>query len=196
MVDPQRLLMSPGVNTLTIRRGSDGDHRFVLHERDGGKVADGGGLCHVMPVGELQPSSVDPTDVYNDFSVWRDIMREFSEELLGNPEHDGNSPQLIDHANEQPFKSFEQARAGGHLRLWHHRPVSRAGDPPSKSRRVRLGGGVSGRDTPWRGLRIRHRISDAASDRSAGTWRRSAHRRGSRRRRIRRIVRGPCAYQR
>lgn len=39
--DPGRLLMSPGINTLTIRRGARGDHRFVLHERDGTAVADG-----------------------------------------------------------------------------------------------------------------------------------------------------------
>lgn len=118
--DPDRLVMSPGINTLTIRRSRDGDHRFVLHERDGGKVADGGGLCHVMPAGEFQPSSVDPTDVYNDFSLWRNIMREFSEEFLGNPEHDGNSPQPIDYANEAPFRSFEQCRDAGSFRLWHY----------------------------------------------------------------------------
>jgi transcriptional regulator with XRE-family HTH domain len=118
--DPERLLMSPGINTLTIRRGRDRDHRFVLHERDGGKVADGGGLCHVMPAGEFQPSSVDPTDVYNDFSLWRNIMREFSEEFLGNPEHDGNSPQPIDYATEEPFRSFERSRDDGHFRLWHY----------------------------------------------------------------------------
>ncbi|SDH04713.1 Helix-turn-helix domain-containing protein [Lentzea fradiae] len=118
--DPDRLLMSPGINTLTIRRGRDGDHRFVLHERDGGKVADGGGLCHVMPAGEFQPSSVDPTDVYNDFSLWRNIMREFSEEFLGNPEHDGNSPQPIDYATREPFRSFERFRDAGRFRLWHY----------------------------------------------------------------------------
>jgi len=118
--DPQRLLMSPGINTLTIRRGRDGDHRFVLHERDGGKVADGGGICHVMPAGEFQPSSVDPTDVYNDFSLWRNIMREFSEEFLGNPEHDGNSLQPIDYATEEPFRSFERFRNDERFRLWHY----------------------------------------------------------------------------
>lgn len=118
--DPTRLLMSPGVSTLTIRRSRSGDHRFVLHERDGGKVADGGGICHVMPAGEFQPSSVDPTDVYNDFSLWRNIMREFSEEFLGNPEHDGCGTQPIDYANEEPFRSFEEARTSGRMRLWHY----------------------------------------------------------------------------
>ncbi|MEV0681698.1 hypothetical protein AB0I60_34770 [Actinosynnema sp. NPDC050436] len=90
--DPDRLLMSPGINTLTIRRGARGDHRFVLHERDGGAVADGRNIASLMPAGEFQPSSVATVDVRNDFSLWRNIMREFSEEFLGNPEHDGNGP--------------------------------------------------------------------------------------------------------
>jgi transcriptional regulator with XRE-family HTH domain len=120
--DPRRLLMSPGISTLTIRadRSGDGRHRFVLHERDGGKVADGGGLCHVMPAGEFQPSSVDPADVRNDFSLWHNIMREFSEEFLGNPEHDGCASRPIDYAHDEPFRSFERARATGGLRLWHY----------------------------------------------------------------------------
>ncbi|WP_232792077.1 MULTISPECIES: hypothetical protein [Amycolatopsis] len=119
--DPQQLLMSPGISTLTVRRDRSGDeHRFVLHERDGGKVADGGGLCHVMPAGEFQPSSVDPADMRNDFSLWRNIMREFSEEFLGNPEHDGSRSGPIDYAQEEPFRSFDRARVEGGLRLWHY----------------------------------------------------------------------------
>jgi transcriptional regulator with XRE-family HTH domain len=118
--DPQRLLMSPGISTLTIRRDRSGEHRFVLHERDGGKVADGGGLCHVMPAGEFQPSSVDLADVRNDFSLWRNIMREFSEEFLGNPEHDGSTSRPIAYDQDEPFRSFEQARATGGLRIWHY----------------------------------------------------------------------------
>jgi transcriptional regulator with XRE-family HTH domain len=118
--DPSRLIMSPGISTLTIRRSPSGDHRFVLHERDGGKVADGGGLCHVMPAGEFQPSSMTPADVHIDFSLWRNIMREFSEEFLGNPEHDGGGSRSIDYANDEPFRSFEQARAAGAFRLWHY----------------------------------------------------------------------------
>lgn len=118
--DPRRLLMSPGISTLTIRRDRLGDHRFVLHERDGGKVADGGGLCHVMPAGEFQPSSMLPADLANDFSLWHNIMREFSEEFLGNPEHDGNGSSPTDYPRKEPFRSFERARAAGRFRLWHY----------------------------------------------------------------------------
>ncbi len=118
---PERLLMSPGISTLTIRRDrSNGTHRFVLHDRDGAKVADGGGLCHVMPAGEFQPSSANPVDVHNDFSLWRNIMREYSEEFLGNPEHDGSDCRSIDYAEEEPFRLFERARAEGGFRVWHY----------------------------------------------------------------------------
>ncbi|WP_245645262.1 XRE family transcriptional regulator [Pseudonocardia acaciae] len=116
--DPGRLLMSPGISTLTIRRGRAGGHRFVLHERDGGKVADGGGLCHVMPAGEFQPSSMN--HAREDLSLWRNIMREFSEELLGNPEHDGSSGRSVDYAGQEPFRSFQRARDDGRFRVWHY----------------------------------------------------------------------------
>ncbi|WP_228771396.1 hypothetical protein [Actinokineospora iranica] len=118
--DPERLLMSPGISTLTIRRDRRGEHTFVLHERDGGKVADGGGLCHVAPAGEFQPSSADPAQVANDFSLWHNIMREFSEEFLGNPEHDGSAARSIDYTTDEPFRDFTMAREQGRLRLWHY----------------------------------------------------------------------------
>lgn len=118
--NPERLLMSPGISTLTIRRDRSGMHRFVLHDRDGGKVADGGGLCHVMPAGEFQPSSADPADVRDDFSLWRNIMREFSEEFLGNQEHDGSDFRSLDYTKEEPFRLFERARAEGGFRVWHY----------------------------------------------------------------------------
>jgi transcriptional regulator with XRE-family HTH domain len=118
--DPQRLLMSPGINTLTIRRGRGAEGpTIVLHERDGGKVADGGGLCHVMPAGEFQPSSGTSADIKNDFSLWRNIMREFSEEFLGTPEHDGSGSRSIDYSRDDPFARLEQSRRNGALTLWH-----------------------------------------------------------------------------
>ncbi|KOV83123.1 helix-turn-helix domain-containing protein [Nocardia sp. NRRL S-836] len=118
--DPARILMSPGISTVTIRRDRRGEHRFMMHQRDGRAVADGGGMCTVMPAGEFQPSSLAAADVHNDFSLWRNIMREYSEEFLGNPEHDGAGPSSIDYAGQEPFRSFEQARADGRFRLWHY----------------------------------------------------------------------------
>lgn len=119
--DPDKLLMSPGINTLTIRRGGIGQEpSMVLHERDSAKVADGGGLCHLMPAGEFQPTSANPSDIRNDFSLWRNTMREFSEEFLGNPEHDGCGSRSIDYANDAPFGELDRARRRGLLRMWHY----------------------------------------------------------------------------
>lgn len=119
-LDPARWLMSPGVSTLTIRHDPVAGHRFVMHQRDSSAVADGGGMCTVMPGGEFQPSTMATANVHNDFSLWRNIMREYSEEFLGNPEHDGTGTRVIDYAREEPFAAFEQARAAGAFRLWHY----------------------------------------------------------------------------
>ncbi|MGQ0773364.1 MAG: hypothetical protein ACT4NY_02935 [Pseudonocardiales bacterium] len=52
--------------------------------------------------------------------LWRNIMREYSEEFLGNPEHDGGGSRSIDYVEEEPFRSFERARAEGRFRIWHY----------------------------------------------------------------------------
>ncbi|HEX7661217.1 MAG TPA: hypothetical protein VF444_17230 [Pseudonocardiaceae bacterium] len=52
--------------------------------------------------------------------MWRNIMREFSEEFLGNPEHDGSASRPIDYAHDEPFQSFERERVEGGMRLWHY----------------------------------------------------------------------------
>jgi hypothetical protein len=119
---PDRLRggMSSGIGTLTIRRDPGGGHRFVLHERDSAAVACGGGLWSLIPTGEFQPCTAHPADVRNDFSIWRNIVRELAEEFLGHPEHGPGTPRLINYAEQEPFGSFERARAAGRLRLWHY----------------------------------------------------------------------------
>jgi len=44
-------------------------------------------------------------------------MREYSEEYLGNPEHDGDGPP-IDYDNEEPFRSLDAARRAGKIRVY------------------------------------------------------------------------------
>jgi hypothetical protein len=119
-LNPTKLLMSPGISTLTLRRGRSGQHRFVLHERDGGKVADGGGLCHVMPAGEFQPSSLSPVDIERDFSLWRNIAREYAEEFLGTPERDGFDTEPQDYMDSDPYRALSIARTAGRLRVYHY----------------------------------------------------------------------------
>jgi hypothetical protein len=72
-------------------------------------------MLQVIPSGIFQPSSVLPAALEGDFDLWRNFMREFSEELLGNPEHDGDGqPVNYDH---EPFATLEAARHDGQIRI-------------------------------------------------------------------------------
>lgn len=116
--DPFDLSRRPvlaSIDTLTIRREA-GKSSFILHRRDPGRVAVAGGLLQVVPAGIFQPSSTTPGVAEADFDLWRNIMREFSEELLGQPEHgrDGR-PVRYDRG---VFDTLGQARREGHLRVY------------------------------------------------------------------------------
>lgn len=115
--DPFDLTRRPmvwAISTLTIRGG--GEPSFILHRRDSRSVAMAGGMLQVIPSGIFQPSSVLPAAVEADFDLWRNIMREYAEELLGHPEHDGDG-RPVDYAAE-PFAGMDAARGEGRLRVW------------------------------------------------------------------------------
>lgn len=116
--DPFDLTRRPlmgAIGTLTIRGG---DHpSMVLHHRDTSHVAGGGGMTHLLPAGIFQPSSVLPDAIDNDFSLWRNIQREYAEELLGHDEFDGSGGP-IDYARTEPFASMDVAYAAGDIRVW------------------------------------------------------------------------------
>ena len=84
--DPCDLTRRPanlGISVLTVRRGPSGS-TFFLHWRDPARVGHAGGLYQVLPVGVFQASGPGRDDV--DFSLWHCILREYAEELLGEPE--------------------------------------------------------------------------------------------------------------
>lgn len=108
--DPQQRAIIPAITTLTIRlRRYPAEPSFLLHWRDPSKVATAGGVYDVVPAGEFQPSSVAFWDRRNDFDLWRNIVREYSEELLGMPEHDGTRSQPIDYADWPFYQRLTQA---------------------------------------------------------------------------------------
>lgn len=117
MGDPTDLsgrVVLPAVSMLTLRRdGRTGEMTFVLHWRDSSRVAHGGGLYQVMPVGVFQPISDAPADEIRDFDLWKGIVREYSEEFLGRSE-------MYDEAfsyDSWPFyQQMEQARGDNQLR--------------------------------------------------------------------------------
>jgi transcriptional regulator with XRE-family HTH domain len=107
----------PSINTLTIRHDRD-VASFILHRRSAGSVATAGGVYHVIPAGVFQPSGITPCHHQADFNLWRNIMREMSEELLGNPDHDGSASAPISYGTDEPFRSLDDARRRGAIRVW------------------------------------------------------------------------------
>lgn len=69
------------VSALTVRAA--GVPTMLLHWRDPAKVGHAGGMYQVVPVGVFQPPH---------FSLWHSMLREFAEELLGEPERDEVDP--------------------------------------------------------------------------------------------------------
>ncbi|MBO1415425.1 XRE family transcriptional regulator [Streptomyces sp. FH025] len=120
--DPTDLARRPvmaATSTLVIRHDRrTGEAEFVLHWRDPGKVASGGGLYQVMPVGMFQASHDAPWNEANDFDLWRSILRELSEELLGDTEDYGSDKAPIDYAAWPLNKTFTAAREAGRLRVF------------------------------------------------------------------------------
>ncbi|TDD52301.1 transcriptional regulator [Kribbella antibiotica] len=96
--DVTRRPTNVAISTLTIRAGDE--PTFFLHWRDPAKVGHAGGLYQVVPVGIFQPSADAPENEQNDFSLWRNVVRELAEELLGESEDYGDGP--IDY-DDWPF---------------------------------------------------------------------------------------------
>jgi hypothetical protein len=58
----------------------------------------------------------------------RNMPREFSEELLGNLEHDGTASAPINYEADETFRSLNQARREGRLRVFCLGPRFRPSD--------------------------------------------------------------------
>jgi transcriptional regulator with XRE-family HTH domain len=120
--DPFDLLrrpVLPSTDTLTIRHDRRlGSASLLLHRRNSDNVALAGGMTHIIPAGVFQPSGVSPRTISADFDIWHNIVRELSEEILGNPEHDGSGGP-IDYDVEEPFASLNAAREDGRIRVWY-----------------------------------------------------------------------------
>ena len=112
--DTHRRAVIPAVTTLTIRlRRYPAEPSFLLHWRDPAKVATAAGIYDVVPAGEFQPSSLEVWDRDNDFDLWKNVVREYSEELLGRPEHDGTRSKKIDYGSWELYQALEAAQAAG-----------------------------------------------------------------------------------
>jgi hypothetical protein len=112
-LDAYPLLFS--ISTLTIRR-SRARNTFMLLRRGVENVAIAGGMLSVMPTGVFQPASITPIHNAADFNLWHNMIREYSEEFLGNAEHNGDGDP-IDYENQEPFRSLNAARREGRIKI-------------------------------------------------------------------------------
>jgi hypothetical protein len=96
--DPTRRPMNLATSTLTLRHDrSSGRSTFLLHWRDPAKVGHAAGLYQVLPTGVFQTAGGPPGNLRNDFSLWRSMVREYAEELLGGSEDYGAEEAPIDY---------------------------------------------------------------------------------------------------
>lgn len=110
----------PGVVTLTLRQdATTGAASMLLLRRSETNVAVGGGQYGLVPAGEFQPASIDPSSVAADLNLWRNIAREYSEEVLGEPEHDGSSSRPLDYDGWPFYRALQQALETGQIRAYY-----------------------------------------------------------------------------
>ena len=82
-----------GLSVLTVRRDPQLGDSYYLHLRSG-EDATLPNMFGAVPAGEFQPASKGPGAFINDLSLWKCILREYAEEMLGHPVNDphGNAP--------------------------------------------------------------------------------------------------------
>lgn len=113
---PRRCALT-AVATLTVRRDPGAGSSFLLHWRDPARVNHAGGLYQVMPAGIFQPVCAVPAAQRHDFSLWRCMTREFSEELLGGSEEYPTRGGLLDYGHWPFARELAAARTAGTLRV-------------------------------------------------------------------------------
>ena len=120
--DPTDLGRRPvmtAICTLVLRADRfPGGATMILHWRDPARVASGGGLYQVAPVGIFQPSHDAEWNRANDFSLWRCLVRELAEELLGGGEDYHSDAAPIDYQRWPLHAGLAEARRAGRLRVF------------------------------------------------------------------------------
>ncbi|MEV7808756.1 hypothetical protein AB0O28_37965 [Microbispora sp. NPDC088329] len=115
--DPTDLRRRPAlcaISTLTLRHDRRTEETsFVLHWRDAARVAHGGGLFQVMPVGVFQPAYESAGAEKADLDLWKCVVREYAEEFLGRGEEYGDG---FDYESWPLYRLLTDARADGRVR--------------------------------------------------------------------------------
>ncbi|MGD0704649.1 MAG: hypothetical protein ABSA02_32755 [Trebonia sp.] len=95
-----------------------GTATFPMHYRDAALVGHAGGLYQVIPVGIFQPSGEADWNEANDFDLWRGLLREYAEELLGASEEYGSEDAPIGYAGWPLARAMTDALGSGGIRAY------------------------------------------------------------------------------
>jgi hypothetical protein len=95
-----------------------GTATFPMHYRDSALVGHAGGLFQVIPVGIFQPSGEAEWNEANDFDLWRGLLREYAEELLGASEEYGSEDALIDYGSWPLARAMTDGLRSGEIRAY------------------------------------------------------------------------------
>lgn len=113
--DLENRVASLGILTLTVRQGTP-HSSFLMHKRTKNVIL-GSELFHVVPAGEFAPSDVSLAAFRTDFDLWRNIVREYAEELLGHDDAQGGGGRRLDYETESPFRELREATSRRKLKL-------------------------------------------------------------------------------
>jgi hypothetical protein len=75
-------------------------------------------MYQVIPVGIFQPSGEAPWNEANDFDLWRGMLREYAEELLGAAEDHGSETAPIDYGRWPLARQMTDALKDGRIRAY------------------------------------------------------------------------------
>lgn len=112
--DLNNRVASLGVLTLTVILDAHGP-TFLMHRRNGADVIVAPDQYHVVPAGEFAPSDIGLAAVRADLDLWRNIMREYNEELLGAEDAQGAGGRPLDYVSASPYREMCASRESGAL---------------------------------------------------------------------------------
>jgi hypothetical protein len=116
-LDVRSAAMATCALTLRYDRAA-GTAMFPMHYRDPALVGHAGGLYQVIPVGIFQPSGEAEWNEANDFDLWRGLLREYAEELLGGSEEYGSEDAPVDYACWPLARAMTDALGSGEIRAY------------------------------------------------------------------------------
>src|SRR5215472_90869 len=117
--DPAARPGAIATGALTLRHDREaGTASFPLHWRDPARVGHAGGMYQVIPVGIFQPSGEASWNEANDFDLWRGMLREYAEELLGRDEDHGSEAAPIDYGSWPLASQMTAALNDGRIRAY------------------------------------------------------------------------------